>query len=133
MKIIDGQGAVLGRLAVHAAKLALKGEEVRILNCDKVIITGNRKSNIEKYAERRRRVGSTQRGPKHSRDLDRVVKRTIRGMLPDHRQGRGKEAYARIKCYVGTPKELESEADKAEKFKTGEKVKFSKLKEVIKV
>ncbi len=130
MKIIDGQDAVLGRLAVHAAKLALRGEEVKIVNCDKVIITGNRKSNIEKYAERRRRVGTTQRGPKHSRDLDRVVKRTIRGMLPNHREGRGKEAYSRIRCYVGVPKELANE--KAEKFETGEKVKFSKLKEVVK-
>ncbi len=43
MKIIDGKDAVLGRLASYAAKEALKGEEVIIVNCKEVIITGNKK------------------------------------------------------------------------------------------
>ena len=47
MKIIDGTGAIMGRLASYVAKEALKGEEVVILNCNDVIITGNRK-NIKK-------------------------------------------------------------------------------------
>ena len=43
MKIIDGKGAILGRLASYAAKQALKGEEIVVLNCEEVIITGNKK------------------------------------------------------------------------------------------
>lgn len=107
MKIIDGKNAVLGRLASYAAKEALRGEDIIILNCDKVIITGNRKNIREEFEAGRRRVGSGQKGPKISRNPEKIVKRAIRGMLPDHRQGRGKIAYRRIKCYAGIPKEFE--------------------------
>lgn len=107
MKIIDGTNAVMGRLASYAAKEALKGEDIAILNCEKVIITGQRE-NIEKnFSEKRSRVGSGQKGPKHSRDSEKIMKRVIRGMLPNHRAGRGKEALKRVKCYVGVPKEFE--------------------------
>ncbi len=107
MKIIDGKNAVLGRLASYAAKQALQGEEIVILNCGQIIITGNRKNIRKEFEKRRRRTGSSQKGPKHSRNADKIVKRTIRGMLPDHRQGRGKTAYRKIKCYIGIPKEFQ--------------------------
>ena len=90
MKIIDGKNAVLGRLASYVAKQALKGEEMVVLNCEQVIVTGNRTDIKEKFEGKRRRVGSSQKGPKHSKSSDKIVKRTIRGMLPDHRKGRGK-------------------------------------------
>ncbi|MEX0920866.1 MAG: 50S ribosomal protein L13 [Candidatus Pacearchaeota archaeon] len=107
MKIIDGKNAILGRLASYVAKEALKGEEIVILNCDEVIITGRKKDIRETFEKKRGRVGSGQKGPKHSRLSFRIVKRTIRGMLPNHRKGRGKEALKRIKCYSGVPKEFE--------------------------
>ena len=107
MKIIDGKNAVLGRLASYVAKEALKGEEIVILNCDQVIITGNRKNIREEFEAKRRKIGSGQKGPKHSRSTDKIVKRSIRGMLPNHRLGRGKIAYRKIKCYVGVPKEFQ--------------------------
>ena len=66
MKIIDGKDAVLGRLASYAAKEALKGEDIAIVNCEKIIITGNKAFTRENFLEKRRRVGSTQRGPKVS-------------------------------------------------------------------
>ena len=107
MKIIDGKNAILGRLASYVAKEALKGEDITVLNCEQVIITGNKKDIKERYDAKRRRVGSSQKGPKHSRSAEKIVKRTIRGMLPDHRKGRGKVAFKRIRCYVGIPKEFE--------------------------
>lgn len=107
MKIIDGKNAVLGRLASYVAKEALKGEEFVIVNCEGVIITGNKKDIKNKFHEKREKVGSGQKGPKHSRLIERIVKRAIRGMLSNHRKGKGKEAYRRIKCYVGIPKEFE--------------------------
>ena len=109
MKIIDGKGAVLGRLASYVAKQALRGEEVVILNCEKVIITGNKKDIQDKFREKRTKVGSGQKGPKHSRNPERIVKRTIRGMLPNHRRGRGKQALKKIMCYTGIPREFENE------------------------
>lgn len=107
MKIIDGKNAVLGRLASYVAKEALKGEQIVILNCDQVIITGNKKNIREEFEAKRRKIGSGQKGPKHSRSTDKIVKRSIRGMLPNHRLGRGKIAYRKIKCYVGVPKEFQ--------------------------
>jgi len=105
MKIIDGTNAVLGRLASYAAKQALLGEEIVILNCERVIITGNRANIRERFEAKRRRIGSGQKGPKHSRLAHLIVKRAIRGML-SHRSGRGKEAFRRIKCYEGVPEEF---------------------------
>lgn len=107
MKIIDGRGFVLGRLASLAAKQALRGEEVVIVNSREVIITGNRHNIEENYHQKRGRVGTLQVGPKYPKRADLFVKRSIRGMLPNYREGRGKESFKRIKCYVGVPKEYE--------------------------
>ena len=130
MKIIDGKGAVLGRLASYVAKEVLKGEETIILNCEQIIITGSKKNIEESFHEKRSRVGSSQKGPKHSKSSEKIVKRTIRGMLPEHRFGRGREAFKRIKCYVGVPKEFqESKTIKAGKEKPN---KFIRIKEISK-
>ncbi len=130
MKIIDGRNAILGRLASHVAKEALKGDEIIILNCDQVIITGNKKHIKESFEIKRGRVGSSQKGPKHSKTSEKIVKRTIRGMLPDHRKGRGKMAYKKIKCYVGIPKEFQE----SKKIVGGKekRIKFSQIKEFTK-
>ncbi|MCL5730449.1 MAG: 50S ribosomal protein L13 [Candidatus Pacearchaeota archaeon] len=116
MRIIDGTDAVLGRIASYVARLALRGEEIRVINCENILVTGNRKVFIRGIEEKRRRVGSTQKGPKYSRKIERIVKTTIRGMLPDYREGRGREAFKRVKCYLGIPKEFEgSEMERMKK------------------
>jgi large subunit ribosomal protein L13 len=107
MKIINGERATLGRLSSYVAKQALRGEEIVVVNCEKVVISGDKKNIQKKFLEKRLKVGSSQKGPRHSKNSDKVVKRAIRGMLPDHRMGRGKEALKRIKCYNGIPKEFE--------------------------
>jgi large subunit ribosomal protein L13 len=117
-KVIDGKNATLGRMASYVAKEAIKGEEIVILNCDDVMITGNKKDIKETFEQKRRRVGSGQKGPKHSKLNYKIVKRTIRGMLPNHRKGRGKIAYRAIKCYNDTPEE----------FKDSKKITFEKKK-----
>ena len=129
-KIIDGKNAVLGRLASYAAKEALKGEEIIVLNCNQIIITGNKKNIKENFESKRGKVGSSQKGPKHSRISQMIVKRAIRGMLPDHRKGRGKKVFKKIKCYAGIPKEFED----VKKIVSGkEKVsKFIKIKDISK-
>ena len=130
MKIIDGKNAVVGRLASYVAQQALRGEDVVIVNCEQVIITGNKKDIREKFEQKRRRVGSGQQGPKHSRNPEMIVKRAIRGMLPNHRAGRGKAAFKKIKCYKGIPKEFEDK----KKVVSGKekKMKFISVKEISK-
>jgi|TARA_Y100000310_G_scaffold103203_1_gene101470 large subunit ribosomal protein L13 len=128
VKIIDGKNTVLGRLASFAAKEAIKGEEIVVLNCAEVIITGSKKNIKENFEKKRERVGSGQQGPKHSRLNDRIVKRTIRGMLPNHRRGRGKEIFKKIKCYVGVPKEFQD--SKKIELKLKSKNKFIMIKDI---
>lgn len=128
MKIIDGKNAAMGRLASYVAKEAMKGEEIAIVNCNKIIITGNKQTTKKEFAEKRTKIGSGQQGPKISRDSSKIVKRAIRGMLPSHRHARGKEALARVKCYNKVPKEFENK----EKIVAGKdkKSKFSKVRDL---
>jgi large subunit ribosomal protein L13 len=128
MKVIDGKNAVLGRLASYAAKEALKGEDIKIVNCESVIITGNKKFIEQDLLQKRSRVGTRQIGPKVSRLSERIVKRAIRGMLPDHRVGRGREAFKRIICYTGTPTEFKD--SKKISFNDEDKLKYIKVKEI---
>ncbi|MEK6827341.1 MAG: 50S ribosomal protein L13 [Nanoarchaeota archaeon] len=130
MKIIDGKDAILGRLSAYVAREALKGEEIAIVNCEQIIITGNRKNIEEGLEAKRKRVGSTQKGPKVSRMSEKVVKRTIRGMLPNYRTGRGRDAFKRIKCYVGVPKEFEAGKKISLESKSPSKNKIVRVKEV---
>jgi len=127
-KIINGENAVLGRLASYVAKEAMKGEDMVVVNCEQIIITGNKKSIKDHFEERRTKVGSGQKGPKYSRVDEQIVKRAIRGMLSNHRKGRGKEAYRRIRCYAGIPKEYKD--SKKINIDTGNKNKFIKVKDV---
>lgn len=130
MRVIDGENTVLGRLASYAAKEALKGEEIAILNSEKIIITGSKKWIKDEFTRKRKMAGSSQKGPKHSKPSHMIVKRVIRGMLPDHRTGKGRDAFKRIKCYAGIPKEFK-EKDII-KLKGDEKNKFIKVEDISK-
>lgn len=100
--IIDAHNALLGRLASYAAKQALLGNTVIVVNCNKAVISGNARFIKESYSTMRARGGSSMKGPRISRVPERIVKRTIRGMVP-HRQARGLDAIKRVRCYNGLP------------------------------
>lgn len=108
MKIIDGSNYPLGRLASNVAKDLLKGEEIIVVNCDEVVITGSKKYVEEEFQIKKGRYGSSQKGPRISKSNEKIVKRAIRGMLPNFREGRGKELLKKIKCFNKIPKEHES-------------------------
>jgi large subunit ribosomal protein L13 len=130
MKIINAQGAVLGRLASYVAKELLKGEEISLVNCDDVLITGNKVRIKKDFQEKREKIGSGQKGPKISRTSEKIVKRCVRGMLPNHRMGRGRPAFKRVKCYAKIPSEFEGK--KIIEFEKKKTIKSSKVKEFIK-
>ena len=119
--IIDCTNLILGRVATYAAKQALEGESVMLINCEKAIITGNKKLLLFNFIERQHK-GHAFKGPFYPKMADRIVKRVIRGMLP-YRQERGKKAYSRIRCYLGVPVEFEKK-----KAETLPKANYSKLK-----
>lgn len=95
---IDGEGAVLGRLATHVAKQLLSGESVTIVNAGKIIITGNPTTTKEKYAGRRE-IGSPHHGPFFPKTPEGIVKRAIRGMLP-YKTPKGRQAFKRLRVHV---------------------------------
>lgn len=130
MKVIDGKDAILGRLASFVAKEALRGEEISVINCDQIIITGSKKNIEEEFKEKRSKFGSSQKGPIHSRNNEKIVKRAIRGMLPNFREGRGREAFKRIKCYVRIPKQFEE--SKKIVLKNDKKSKFVRVEHLSK-
>ncbi len=107
--IIDGEGHILGRLASEVAKQLLndKDKQVVIVNAERIIISGSKESLIEDYKRRRER-GSREKGPYFPKMPDRVVRRTIRGMLPYKRQ-RGRDALSRLRVYLGIPDEYSIE------------------------
>lgn len=100
--VIDAHNALLGRLASYAAKQALKGHSVVVVNCAEAVISGNARSIIGEYQVARARGGYAQKGPYFPKQPQRIVKRTIRGMLP-HRQKRGLDALERVRCYDRVP------------------------------
>lgn len=112
--VIDATNSVAGRLAAYAAKQALAGKMIIILNSEKAAITGNKDSILRVYLQKRRRRGAGQRGPIFPSITEKILKRTIRGMLP-HRQERGKIALKKVMCYKGVP----------EKYKDSKKIEFN--------
>ena len=100
--VIDGNNAVLGRLASFAAKQALLGKQVVVVNCEHIVLSGQRSTTIESYKALRRKGGHAQRGPYFPTRPAMITKRTVRGML-SHKEGRGGAALKRIRCYEGMP------------------------------
>ncbi|UCE57273.1 MAG: 50S ribosomal protein L13 [Candidatus Bathyarchaeota archaeon] len=103
--IIDAKGLILGRMASIIAKRLLQGETITIVNAEKAAISGIRLSRV-RDAKTFLEVGHPRKGPYHPRRPDKIVRRTIRGMLP-RKKPRGKQAFKRLKVYLDTPSELE--------------------------
>jgi large subunit ribosomal protein L13 len=115
--IIDAKGAILGRLCTYVSKKLLNGEEITIVNSEKAIISG-KKPSIKKHYKQKRKVGTYRKGPFFPRSPDRIVKRSVRGMIP-YQKPHGRAAFKRLKCYIGIPKEFEGK--NLEKIKITEK------------
>jgi len=103
--IIDAKGLILGRMSSIVAKLLLQGETIVVLNSEKAAISGKR-LQIVKDAKSFLEVGHPRKGPYHPRRPDRIVRRTIRGMLP-WKKPKGRQAYKRLRVYLGAPKEFD--------------------------
>ncbi len=119
--VVDGAGLVLGRMSSQVAKRLLNGEKVIIVNAEKTVISGKRKSKVAE-AKQFLEVGAPERGPFHYRRPDRIVRKTVQGMLPI-KKAKGKNALANLRVFMGVPVEL-----KDRKAETVEVARASKLK-----
>jgi len=119
--VINAEGLILGRMASKVAKKLLNGEGVIIVNAEKSVLSGKKKSKVAE-AKQFLAVGSPKRGPFHYRRPDRIMRKTVRGMLPI-RQPKGKTAYKKLKVFMGVPEDL-----KDNKMDTFAEAQAAKLK-----
>jgi large subunit ribosomal protein L13 len=106
--IIDAQDTILGRMCTIIAKLLLEGYRVYVINAEKAVVSGERRSVIEGYKlflEVRTHRNPYKRGIRRPRTPINIVKRTVRGMLPKENT-KSFEALRRLKVYIGVPEEL---------------------------
>jgi len=119
--VVNAEGLILGRMASKVAKKLLNGEEVIIVNAEKSVLSGKKKSKVAE-AKQFLEVGAPERGPFHYRRPDRIMRKTVRGMLPI-KQPKGKTAYKRLTVFMGVPEDL-----KDQKMDTFTEAQASKLK-----
>lgn len=104
--VVDADGRILGRLAASIAQRLKDGDTVHVVNAEEAIVTGEREAVFEDYRQKRER-GNRDHGPYFPKAPDRILKRTVKGMLPDSDDGR--EAFKRLKTYSGTPDGLDAD------------------------
>ena len=130
MKVINAEGRVLGRLASEVAQIARDGEEVAVVNSEDAVISGDEaeiKSNYKQKYERGRR----DTGPYYPKRADKILKRTVRNMLP-YKESDGRKQFSNVKTYLGLPERMEGEVEDSQ-AKEGDSLKhrnYVKLGEV---
>lgn len=130
--IINAENKVLGRLASDIARKAKDGEEVIVVNSEKAVISGDEMQVKKDYKQKHDR-GTRHDGPYYPKAPDRILKRTVRGMLP-YKSSEGREAFKRVKTYLEVPLEFEDDVEEIE-TKEGDDLKhrnYVKLSEVSK-
>ncbi len=105
--LVNADGLILGRMASKVAKKLLNGEKVIIVNAEKAVLSGKKKSKVAE-AKEFLEVGAPMRGPFHYRRPDRIMRKTVRGMLP-FKQPKGKQAYKKLKVFIGVPEDLKGQ------------------------
>jgi large subunit ribosomal protein L13 len=105
--LVNADGLILGRMASVVAKKLLNGEKVIIVNAEKAVISGKKRSKVAE-AHEFLEVGAPKRGPFHYRRPDRILRKTVRGMLP-FKQPKGKNALKKLKVFIGVPEDLKDQ------------------------
>ncbi|AGI48359.1 ribosomal protein L13, archaeal/eukaryotic [Thermoplasmatales archaeon BRNA1] len=106
--VIDGAGLIYGRLGTQVANMIMSGEEVVVLNAEKIIVTGERAEVLKDFKHKVDLGEVTKRkGPFYPRRADLLFKRCVRGMIPRYTTT-GREAYRALHVFVGVPKQFEN-------------------------
>jgi len=107
-EIVDASNLILGRMASYVAKKALDGKSMVVINAERAVISGTKERVVAraKLKLKTRTLGNLEKSPTHPRKPDGYVRRVIRGMLPWKKPG-GKDAFRRVKVYIGTPSEYQ--------------------------
>jgi len=122
---INCKDHLVGRVCSVVAKELLNGNTVNLVCCEGLYLTGNYYRNKLIMLEKmnKRTATNPKDGPFHHRSPAAMVKRMIRGMLPN-KTGRGQRAFARLNVYDGCPPPF----DRQQKFKIPAALKVTRSK-----
>ena len=112
--VIDAEGKSLGRVASLAATYLRGkhkptytphidcGDNIIIINAEKVLLTGNKETNKKYYNHSMYAGGLRERTAKEMRENypEEMVERAVKGMLPHNRLGR--QMYKKLFVYAGS-------------------------------
>ena len=126
--LIDAEGQVLGRVATTVAQIIRGkdkptftphmdgGDYVIVVNADKVVTTGKKETQKVYYRHSNYPGGfkSVPLGEVLERHPDRLLKRTVRGMLPHNALGR--KMLRKLKVYAGPTHPHEAQFRASEKL-----------------
>ena len=111
--VIDAEGKALGRVATLAATYLRGknkptftphidcGDNIIIINAEKVLLTGNKEDNKMYYNHSMYQGGLRERTAKEMRERypEEMMERAVKGMLPHNRLGR--QMYKKLFVYAG--------------------------------
>ena len=129
---VDASNLIAGRLSSKIAKKLINGENVVIVNAEKAIMVGRREEIVAKY---KKKVDATVHsnpdfGPKYERIPSRILKRMIKGMLPN-RKVTAERLMKQLKIYNGVPITLkDTKFDVMTEVANKDKHDFITLKEI---
>lgn len=123
--VVDASGMIAGRLASLLAKRLLRGEKIVVVNAEKAVLSGKRKSKVREIKEFWEVVGRANpfRGPRHPHSPSGFLRDMVWGMLPRDRP-RGREAFRRLKVYEGIPENFSGLAPEGFPEASAEKLRY---------
>jgi len=98
--VINAENKILGRLASEVARRVKDGEEVHIVNSEDAVVSGEKEKVLADYKQKFDR-GRRDRGPYFQKRPDKILKRTVKNMLPDGPDGR--ELRSNVRAYLQVP------------------------------
>jgi large subunit ribosomal protein L13 len=125
--IVDAAGKPLGRVAAEVAKVLRgkhkptftphmdSGDHVIVINASKVVLTGKKSEEpIYWHTQYPGGIKSVTRGAMLEKRPERLVERTVKGMLPHNRLGA--QMYRKLKVYAGADHPHASQKPRVHEF-----------------
>ncbi len=112
--VYDATGKILGRLASQVAKEMISArksgrqQRVIIINAEEAIVSGPRSKVFSDYRAKYK-LNHARKGPYFPRMPDKIIKRTVRGMLPYQKNSSGRGALRDLRVEIGNATNLSAE------------------------
>ncbi|MBT4059276.1 MAG: 50S ribosomal protein L13 [Euryarchaeota archaeon] len=112
--VFDASDLAIGRLSTHVAKILLNGQKngtqdrVIVTNAENAIVSGSKKSVFATY-RKKYELNHARKGPFFPRMPDKILKRTVRGMLPYQKKSSGRAALRNLRVVIGCPSHLQGD------------------------